>query len=182
MNEHDKIAATQYNNKERVLGQLLPEYRDKVFRLAWSIVRNREAAEEVTQDVFVKIWQTIDAFNHHCSMATWVYSITRNTAISAYRSQRWSRLNVHSGLDEILNTSADDAESVNDYSISSKSLHNALRQLPAKQQQVVILFYLQECSHAEVSAMLAIPIGTIKTLLHRARHTLLSHLTHPQIR
>jgi RNA polymerase sigma-70 factor (ECF subfamily) len=155
------------NRRDEAIAALLPQYRRKVFGLAYSYLRNRDAAEDVTQDVFIKVWRALSTYDGRASLSTWIYTITRNASLSALRAQR-----PHSSLSdpEVMAQvdAADDAYNA-ETALDAASLLKMVDQLPDKQRQVVMLFYMQEQSHEEVAAMLAMPIGTVKTLLHRAR-------------
>jgi RNA polymerase sigma-70 factor, ECF subfamily len=153
--------------RDEAIGLLLPAFRRKVFGLAYSFLRNREAAEDVTQDVFIKVWRALPGFDGRASLSTWIYTIARNTSLSALRARR-----LQSSLSdpEVM----DAAESVDpapspDATVDRAVLLRLLDQLPTKQRQVVMLFYMEEQSHEEVATMLSMPVGTVKTLLHRAR-------------
>jgi RNA polymerase sigma-70 factor, ECF subfamily len=153
--------------RDEAIGLLLPAFRRKVFGLAYSFLRNREAAEDVTQDVFIKVWRALPGFDGRASLSTWIYTIARNTSLSALRARR-----LQSSLSdpEVM----DAAESVDpapspDVTVDRAVLLRLLDQLPTKQRQVVMLFYMEEQSHEEVATMLSMPVGTVKTLLHRAR-------------
>lgn len=156
--------------RDEAIGLLLPVFRRRVFGLAYSLLRNRDAAEDVTQEVFINIWRALPRFDGRASLSTWIYAITRNASLSALRARR-----PHSSLDdpEVLGA----VESINpeppaDAMVERAALLRLVDQLPAKQRQVIMLFYMQEQSHEEVATMLAMPVGTVKTLLHRARATL----------
>ena len=158
------------NRRDQAIAALLPQYRRKVFGLAYSYLRNRDAAEDVTQDVFIKIWRALPSYDGRASMSTWIYAITRNTSLSALRARR-----SHASLSDPevmaeVDTAADSTSA--EAAADAGALRRLVNQLPEKQRQVVMLFYMQEQSHEEVSAMLAMPIGTVKTLLHRARQRL----------
>jgi RNA polymerase sigma-70 factor (ECF subfamily) len=155
------------NCRDQAIAALLPQYRRKVFGLAYSYLRNRDAAEDVTQEVFIKIWRALPIFDGRASMSTWIYTIARNSSLSALRTRR-----PHASLSDAevmaeVDTANDEADA--ETAVDAAAVMRMVDQLPAKQRQVVMLFYMQEQSHEEVAAMLAMPIGTVKTLLHRAR-------------
>jgi RNA polymerase sigma-70 factor, ECF subfamily len=153
--------------RDEAIGLLLPAFRRKVFGLAYSLLRNRDAAEDVTQDVFIKVWRALPGFDGRASLSTWIYTIARNASLSALRARRQqsslSDPEVLSAVETI------DPASPPDSMVDRAALLRLVDQLPTKQRQVVMLFYMQEQSHEEVATMLAMPVGTVKTLLHRAR-------------
>ena len=70
--------------------QLVPAYRRRVFGLAYSILRDRAAAEDLAQEVFLKLWQALPRYDGRAQLSTWIYAITRNAAVSALRRRRRS--------------------------------------------------------------------------------------------
>jgi len=152
---------------EEALARLLQAYRRRVFALAFSFLRDRDAAEDVAQEVFVRLWRALPRYDGRASLSTWIYTITRNASVSALRARR-----TESSLEDPLVLQAVEesaAEVPDDAAADRASLLRLVDSLPEKQRQVVILFYMDERSHEEVSEMLAMPVGTVKTLLHRAR-------------
>jgi RNA polymerase sigma-70 factor (ECF subfamily) len=161
------IELVRAERRDEAIELILKAFRRKVFGLAYSFLRNREAAEDVAQEVFIRIWGALPTYDGRASISTWIYSITRNASVSALRALRpqasLSDPNVMSAVDEAQTATYDGA------TIDSAALGRLVDQLPLKQRQVITLFYMQEQSHEEVAAMLAMPVGTVKTLLHRAR-------------
>src|SRR6201987_1580438 len=74
--------------REEAIGLLLPAFRRKVFGLAYSFLRDRESAEDVTQEVFIKIWRALPGYDGRASLSTWIYTIARNASLSALRARR----------------------------------------------------------------------------------------------
>ena len=153
--------------RDEAIALLLPDFRRKVFGLAYSFLRDREAAEDVTQEVFIKVWRALPGFDGRASMSTWMYTIARNASLSALRARRpQSSLSDPEVMEAV--------EAINpvppaDIIADRAAIRRLVDQLPTKQRQVVMLFYMEGQSHEEVAAMLAMPVGTVKTLLHRAR-------------
>jgi len=153
--------------RDEAIALLLPAFRRKVFGLAYSFLRDREAAEDVTQEVFIKVWRALPGYDGRASMSTWIYAIARNASLSALRARR-----AQSSLSDPEVMSA--VEAINpvpsaDEFVERAAVRRLVDQLPAKQRQVIMLFYMEAQSHEEVASMLAMPVGTVKTLLHRAR-------------
>jgi len=153
--------------RDEAITLLLPAFRRKVFGLAYSFLRDREAAEDVTQDVFIKVWRALPGFDGRASLSTWIYAIARNASLSALRARRpQSSLSDPEVMDAV--EAIDPAPSA-DAILERAALLRLVDQLPTKQRQVIMLFYMEEQSHEGVANMLAMPVGTVKTLLHRAR-------------
>jgi len=75
------VAEVAAGGRDVVLARLVAAYRRKVYALAWSIVRDAALAEDVAQDVFVKAWRALPSYDGRAQLSTWLYAITRNTAI-----------------------------------------------------------------------------------------------------
>src|SRR5512145_3122636 len=84
------IQLIQAGREQEAFERLVTAYRRRVFGLAYSILRERTAAEDLAQEVFVKLWQAVPRYDGRAKLSTWVYAITRNAAVSALRSRRRS--------------------------------------------------------------------------------------------
>ena len=151
---------------------LLPRYRDRVFRLSLSILRQPDAAEDATQDVFVRLWRALPGYNGSAALSTWIYAITRNTCISLLRKRR-----PQISLDEPQFGDEDGeglqlaAPQFDDSAVAS--VEKLLGCLPERYRQAVTLFYMEDKSYDQTAAALELPLGTVKALLHRARKRLI---------
>ena len=160
MDEDIRHLLSQRHN-DRAFEALLQRYQTKVFRLIFSIIGNAAQAEEVTQDVFLRIWQALNSYDGRASLSTWIYTIARNTSISHLRAQSYRKTSPLDQVPEPLTES----EPV----LSRIQIERLLARLPEGQREVVVLFYLQEQSIEDVAAMLDFPEGTVKNYLYRAR-------------
>jgi len=166
-----QLAAQRYGAAFELL---LERFKDKVFRLAFSMMRNETQAEDVAQDVFVKIWKALPGYHGSASLSTWIYTITRNTCLTELK-KRATRPTVslhepemEAAADTIPALQTAEAEAGTEMDVAA-----LLAELPEKYRQVITLFYLEQKAYEEVAAMLGIPLGTVKTLLFRAKKELL---------
>jgi RNA polymerase sigma-70 factor (ECF subfamily) len=146
--------------------RLLDEYRDKVFRLACSLLSDQAAAEDATQEIFLKIWKALPEFRGDSSVSTWIYAIARNTCLTRRRIAADRRTY---SLDE---ANAAEIPSHDPPAASDSDLRAAIGQLPAKYAQVLVLFYMEDRSYQQVALAMGLPMGTVKTYLHRAKKEL----------
>jgi RNA polymerase sigma-70 factor (ECF subfamily) len=153
------------------LALLLPRYRDKVFRLCVSILHDRAQAEDVAQDVFLRVWRALPGYAGQASLSTWIYAITRNACLSELRKKR-ALVSIDMDEDEydaeIASLSTSDADDS-----ATTSVAQLLDQLPERYRQAVTLFYMEDKSYEQTAASLGLPLGTVKALLHRARKKLI---------
>src|SRR5262245_5306294 len=166
------IQLIQAGRAQEAFERLVPVYRRRVFGLAYSILRDRAAAEDLAQEVFVKLWQALPRYDGRAQLSTWIYAITRNAAVSALRSRRQPlSLSDAAVLSEVEGMAHEPAGSPDD-----AALRRRIEALPEKQRQAVTLYYLDERPVDEVAAMMGIPVNTAKTHLHRARASLAAAL------
>ena len=161
--DDDVLHLLQRGKYPEALERLLDRYEKKVFRMAWGMLRDVGRAEEVTQDVFMKLWRALPAYDGRAAVNTWLYTIARNTCLSAARAESYRRTTT---LDE------SSVPTVGGATPDSIVIQDCLARLQPVQRDVITLFYLQDKSVAEVAAMLDIPEGTVKSHLHRARRAL----------
>lgn len=166
-----QLAAHQYGAAFELL---LARFQDKVFRLAFSMMRNETQAEDVAQDVFVKIWKALPGYHGSASLSTWIYTITRNTCLTELK-KRANRptVSLHEPEMEAVRDTIPALQTADAEAGAEMDLAELLADLPEKYRQVITLFYLEQKAYEEVAAMLGIPLGTVKTLLFRAKKELL---------
>jgi len=151
---------------------LVEAFGNKAFRPACSIVQDEDLAKDVTQEVFLRVWRALPAFERRSSPATWIYAITRNLCLS-----RSARRNVEHRRER---SGAPPPASVQAPARAGPDLERALANLPPRYRQLLILFYYEEKSYEAVAEMLGLPLGTVKTQLHRARNQLRAALEEQQ--
>ncbi|HLY15660.1 MAG TPA: sigma-70 family RNA polymerase sigma factor [Bryobacteraceae bacterium] len=158
--------------------RIVREYQDRIFRLAFSMLGNRAAAEETAQDVLVRAWRGLPGFRAESSLSTWIYAITRNVCLTALRRHEISAYS----LEEPAAQRAAERHAFAGWAVAdSPDAAALLERLPARYRQVVALFYMQEKSYDEVASMLGMPIGTVKTYLFRARQSLAEELAQERV-
>ena len=139
--------------------QLLIRYEKKVFGMALAFLKDVTRAEEVTQDIFLKLWQALPDYDERAAPGTWLYRIARNTCLSALRSEQYRQtVPLESAPEPATHLWSGDLE-----------LAQCITRLPDMQRTVITLFYLESKRVDEVARMLGIPDGTVKSHLYRAR-------------
>lgn len=166
---------------DRALGDLADVYGGKIFQLAFRYLRNKEDAEEITQDVLFKVYRKVGAFRGDAALSSWIYRITFNTAMSRLRTARYQRtqteeltLTAHDG-DETGSSSydvADWSDMADEQVLRSelrKRVFAAILALPAIYRAPVMLRDIQGMSTEEASERLRVKDQTLKSRLHRGR-------------
>ena len=172
MDESDILRQLEARQYGAAFALLLEGFKEKAFRLAFSILRNETHAEDATQDVFLKIWKGLPAFHGGASLSTWVYAITRNTCLTEV-TRRGRHPTVSLQEPEMEGACIPALQSADPEPGREMDVEFLLGQLPEKHRQVITLFYLEQKSYEEAARMLGLPLGTVKTLLFRAKKELL---------
>lgn len=159
------VQLIQAGRAEEAFERLVPAFRRRVFGLAYSLLRDRGAAEDLAQEVFVKLWQALPRYDGRARLSTWIYAITRNAAISALRGRR----RMVSMADPAVFAEVESRESTAGAGSGDAALWRQVEALPEKQRQAVLLYYQDERAVDEVAEMMGLPVNTVKTHLHRAR-------------
>ena len=166
---------------ERALGDLSDAYHFKIYQLAFRYLRNKEDAEEVTQDVLYKVYRNVATFRGDSALSSWIYRITFNAAMSRLRTARYRQSQdegrkVVSADGEESVTAVRDVADLSDMA-DERILRSQLRRrvfrailaLPAIYRAPVMLRDIQGMSTEEASAMLHVKDQTLKSRLHRGR-------------
>lgn len=157
---------------------LLDKYSRPVFSLIYRIVNSREDAEELTQDVFLKIFKSLSGFKGDSSFSTWLYRIAYNTAVSATRKKKQEFL----AIEERLIDNATEADLVDIYGLDDneerfRKLEEALMLLPPDERGLILLFYIEGKAIEEIAGISGLSMTNVKTKLHRIRKKLYLILT-----
>ena len=170
---------------EASYGTLVTRYRDYVYTIAVRIVGSEEDAEDVAQEAFVRAYRALPRFRGDSKFSSWLYRIATNRALTHLkrRGRRADTVDIESGshveaavVDDGRGEEASPELHVRDEEFR-RAVRAAVLELPEQYRVVVTLFYLEERSYKEVVATLGIPMGTLKTHLHRARALLRDILT-----
>ncbi|MCK4699160.1 MAG: RNA polymerase sigma factor [Bacteroidales bacterium] len=148
---------------------LVDKYKDMVFTLAFRILKNRENAEEVAQDSFVKVYQNLGKFKSKSKFSTWLYRIVYNTAISKVRVKQKSTMSID---DQKFFEIVDDEQNVSksfDIENSKMILQRLLNKLDESDRALITLYYLDECKISEIAEITGFNRSNIKVKLHRTR-------------
>lgn len=172
--ESEVRACLAAGNLREAFERLLGLYQEKVFHLCLSMVRNPAAAEDISQEAFLRVWKGLPTYHGEASLSTWIYVIARNTCLTELKKLA-SRPTV-SLEDPGLEGLADRLPALRSAERalgSEMDVNQLLAGLPEKYRQVITLFYLEQKSYEDVAALLSLPMGTVKTYLFRAKKELL---------
>jgi len=151
---------------------LINAFQHKIFRLAYAMLGERSRAEDAAQETLLRIWKALPQFRGGSSLSTWIYTIVRNHCLTSITRSGQKRT---VSLEEAGVRAAAEAHG----RVSQAPLPDVERmvaELPDECRSAVMLYYMQEKSYEETARALGIPMGTLKTRLHRARRLLAENM------
>jgi len=149
-------------------------FRRKVFHIAYKFTGKHDEAEDLTQEIFLKVFRSLDKFNRDADFSTWLSSVARNYCIDRYRASKREREVV---VEDLVAFDLAPASSGNPYRAledqdRSSLLRRGLDLLPGKLREAVVLRDLQGLSYQEMADRLSLPEGTVKSRINRGREEL----------
>lgn len=165
--------------EQQAFQQLVERYQDLVFTLVLRVLQSREEAEEVTQDVFLKVYNRLGQFEQRSRLSTWIYTIAYREALDQIRKKKRMLATLSpedSTLPLVDNTTASPMQSLQEQDMQAL-VSQALGRLRPEDALVLHLFYLQDHSVQEVAGVTGMTTSNIKTKLHRLREQLRVDIT-----
>lgn len=156
--------------------RLVLAYQHRVFSIALRVLGNRGDAEEVAQEVFLRVHRSIGRFRGEAKLSTWLYAITSRLCFNRLKSPgRGARQVGEAALDRIANGHADPGATLEAGEMEA-ALHRAIAELDDERRIVVVLRDLHGLAYEEIAAALELPLNTVRSRLHRARMELKERL------
>jgi RNA polymerase sigma-70 factor (ECF subfamily) len=167
----NEIISRVLQGEQHAYAELVHRYQDYVFTLVMRMIKNREDAEEVAQDVFVKAYRSLADFRGEAKFSTWLYTITSTTCITFLRKKKLHMYSLDS--EKVLEVADSKDSGLRANVIEQKSrvnmMNEAIEMLSPDDAGIITLFYKAEQSLEEIAAILHIETNAAKVRLHRAR-------------
>ncbi|WP_026771701.1 sigma-70 family RNA polymerase sigma factor [Sediminibacillus terrae] len=166
------VAEDVIEDKEKVIDQLMQNHGQDILQLVFSYVKNKAAAEDLTQEIFIKCYQKLDTYDGKSKLKTWLWRIAINHCKDFLKS--WYTRNVFTDGYEYFQkvTNQDDVENTVIQNSEDRELMVVVMELPVKYREVIYLFYYEDLSLKEVSMVTGKNLNTVKTRLRKARKLL----------
>jgi RNA polymerase sigma-70 factor (ECF subfamily) len=147
---------------ERAFEELVEQYRERVYRVAWRILRDDEGAEDAAQEAFIKVFRNIGRFEERSSLYTWIYRITVNIALNKLKRDKFRRmLPLGDMIKRDTRPFADPERAALGNEVAER-IEEAVKTLPEKQRAVFTLRFYEELSHKEIAEIVGCSEGTSK--------------------
>ncbi len=165
---------------EAAYRELIRRYQRPVFSLVYRMVRDRELAEDLTQETFIKVLNAIDRYRPEYKFSSWIFKIANNAAIDQLRRKELDTLSIHGRPDattqerieatslQIGDATESPLEEVEARELGS-AIEKAIGQLRPEYRACIILRHVEGRPYDEIASILDLPLGTVKTYIHRAR-------------
>ena len=170
MNELLLISRARGSDRE-AFGELVEQYRDNVYRLAYRMCGNAYDADEAAQEAFVAAWRALPNFRGDAKFSTWLYRLTTNAAIDVMRREKRHQT-VGDGEMVDLADDADSPQETVERTEQQEAVQKALATLSEEYREVLLLRYMEELDYAEIAEVLQLPSGTVKSRINRAKAAL----------
>ncbi|MBX7120338.1 MAG: sigma-70 family RNA polymerase sigma factor [Gemmatimonadaceae bacterium] len=183
------VVALAQKGKEAAFRELIRRYERPVFTLIYRMVRDSTAAEDLAQDAFIKVLNHIDKYRPEFKFSSWLFKIANNIAIDHLRKRTVDTISMDGSPNAVSATEveatsfelADEGENALD-ELTARELGSAIEQaigkLRPEYRNCIMLRHVEGRSYEEIAATLDLPLGTVKTYIHRARHQLREALQH----
>ena len=162
--------------KEKAFNILIKKYQQKLYWQIRRYIDQHDDADDVLQDVFIKVWKNLDTFREDAQLYTWIFRIAYNESMNFLKK---NKLKIQVDIEDHLNAFGSNQESINDLSGTQiqQKLNAAIETLPEKQKLVFHLKYFDEMKYEEMSDMLGTSVGALKASYHLAIKKIEDYLT-----
>lgn len=177
-NDSDLISRAK-SGDSKSYDKLLKKYKNSVYSLVLRMVRNSQEAEDLTQEAFIKAFNSLASFNEEYAFSTWLYKIATNNCIDFFRKRKLQTYSLDKPIqykDSEIQHEIPDPDLNPEKSIMAternKLIKEAINKLPEKYHRAIVLRHSEEKSYEEIAEILGLPLGTVKARIFRAREML----------
>ncbi len=177
------VVALAQDGREAAFRELVRRYERPVFSLIFRMVRDRETAEDLAQESFIKILNHIDRYRPEFKLSSWLFKIANNVAIDYLRRRHVDTISLdgspHAASQAEIEATSFDVAARQETALEEleakelgSAIERAIGQLRPEYRSCILLRHVEGRSYEEIAAPLDLPLGTVKTYIHRARHQL----------
>ena len=177
------LAALARSGREAAFRELVRRYERPVFSLIFRMVRDRETSEDLAQETFIKVLNHIDRYRPEFKISSWLFKIANNLTIDHLRKRQLKTISIdgspHAATAAEVEASTFDVEARGESALEEMqsrelggAIEKAIAKLRPEYRACILLRHVEDRSYEEIAATLDLPLGTVKTYIHRARHEL----------
>lgn len=183
------VVALAQKGRDTAFRELIRRYERPVFSLIYRMVRDRELAEDLAQDTFIKVLNHIDRYRPEFKLSSWLFKIANNVAIDHLRRRQLDTISMdgspHAVTQDAIEATSFDVTVKQESALEEMeakelgtSIERAIAHLRPEYRSCIMLRHVEGRSYEEIATTLDLPLGTVKTYIHRARHELRKELEH----
>jgi RNA polymerase sigma-70 factor (ECF subfamily) len=184
-----EVVALAREGREVAYRELIGRYERPVFSLIYRLVRDREKAEDLAQETFIKVLNALDRYDPSFKFSSWIFKIAHNTALDLLRKKEPDTLSLDgsphaetaSDIEASTLTAVSTDESPEDFASSREvgaQIEHAIARLRPEYRTAILLCHVEGRPYEEIADIMEVPLGTVKTYIHRARIELKAYLAH----
>ncbi len=179
----EELIARFQSGDEGAFEEIVQRYSNRLLNFAYRFVLDRDEAEDIVQDTFLKVYQNRHAYREIAKFSTWIYTITGNLAKTILRKRRrrklfsFSRMGTEEKEIDIPSTDKSPEDRI-EGRYDERMIQKAMEKLPEHFKVAIILRDIQELSYEEISNIIDVPLGTVKSRINRARLRMQDELKH----
>lgn len=162
----------EIEDKEELIGEMMNKYGQEVLQLVYSYVNNKEVAEDLTQDIFVKCYKSLHTYKGKSKLRTWLWRIAINHCKDYIKSWYNNKVIITENESTYTRIQKESVEQTVIQNDEDHRLASAVMKLPIKYREVIYLFYFEELSIKDIAMVIEVKENTIKTRLRRAKELL----------
>lgn len=166
------VEAFEIEDKEILIDEIMNKYGQKILQLVYSYVNNKEVAEGLTQDIFVKCYKSLHTYKGKSNVKTWLWRIAINHCKDYIKSWYNKKVIVTEDESTYIGSQKESVEQTVIQNAEDRRLASAVMNLPIKYREVIYLFYYEELSIKEIAMVIEVKENTIKTRLKKAKELL----------
>ena len=169
LTDEDLIYHLLDSGEDKYFNELIERYKDKIFNFVIRYLSSREDSEDITEDIFIKVYFKIDKFDKNKgSFKTWLFKIAKNTIYNKLKERKMVKIS----YDDIYS----DKEDIDLNIENNEIIQNAINKLKKDQKTIILLYYMEGLKYREIAKTLNMPENTIKTKIRRAKEILKNEL------
>ena len=184
-----EVVALAVQGRETAFRELIGRYERPVFSLIYRLVRDREHAEDLAQDTFIKVLNHLERYDPSYKLSSWIFKIAHNTALDHLRKKRPETLSIDGSphartaaeIEATTLTPESHDENPEEFTASRElgvEIERAIGLLRPEYRTAIVLCHVEGRPYDEIARIMDVPLGTVKTFIHRARKELMRELEH----
>lgn len=168
------------NETERLFNEIVKNFSERVYWHVRRFVNNHEDADDLVQEIFLKIWTALPSFRGEAQLYTWVWRIATNETLNYLRKEKVRALLRFASADDLIAQKVE-ADAYFNGTAAEREMAKAIARLPEKQRQVFIMRWWDELSYEEISAITGTSVGALKASYHIAQEKIKLNLSDSEV-